>query len=207
MGKLRMDGPNDSKYVRGYLLNDNLGGLGTPNNLFPITATANGLHERSIESTVKDWVNVQNKWAVYTVSIVPRGYDLSHDNRTENWVDADIVARLTYMRPNAGVLEAAESVPVPTIESRHPRGGATSRAIDAAGNETTERVRGPAEPIEQREEDRDTVPLESTRRRATAASGLAPEVRGAFRAAERVRSAAYLASTLTALERARHRRG
>ena len=45
---------NDNKYIKGHLLNDNVGGPGEAYNLFPITAAANKEHERSIESSVKN---------------------------------------------------------------------------------------------------------------------------------------------------------
>ena len=45
---------NDNKYIKGHLLNDNVGGPGEDYNLFPITAAANKEHERSIESSVKN---------------------------------------------------------------------------------------------------------------------------------------------------------
>lgn len=62
-------GPADTRFIRGHLLNDNLGGPGTPNNLFPITAHANSLHHAAIEDSVKKWVNEKRYWVKYTVSI------------------------------------------------------------------------------------------------------------------------------------------
>ena len=56
-------------YVRGHLLNDNLGGVGEEQNLFPITTAANSAHERSIESYVKRWVNDERFWVRYSVEI------------------------------------------------------------------------------------------------------------------------------------------
>jgi len=43
-------------FIKGHLLNANLGGLGLPENLFPITAAANHDHSGRIEENVKDAV-------------------------------------------------------------------------------------------------------------------------------------------------------
>lgn len=59
--------PTTSRYIRGHLLNDNLGGPGRDVNLFPITAKANADHHAHIEKDVKDWVNTKRYWVRYTV--------------------------------------------------------------------------------------------------------------------------------------------
>lgn len=45
-----------SCFVRGHLLNDNLGGFGLKENLFPLTATANDLHKSRVENFVKEYL-------------------------------------------------------------------------------------------------------------------------------------------------------
>lgn len=45
--------PNDQKYIKGHLLNDNVGGEGEARNLFPITADANAKHLVYVEKFVK----------------------------------------------------------------------------------------------------------------------------------------------------------
>lgn len=57
------------QYIRGHLLNQNLGGPGKNHNLFPITRSANAVHETGIESTVKDWVNTKRYWVKYKVAV------------------------------------------------------------------------------------------------------------------------------------------
>ena len=59
----------DSKYIRGHLLNDNVGGPGEPANLYPITADANRTHESEVESHVKKWVNDKRYWVFYSVTV------------------------------------------------------------------------------------------------------------------------------------------
>lgn len=77
MGMLPTDSKHhpdaDTRFVRGHLLNDNLGGPGKPNNLFPITAHANSVHHAEIEKYVKKWVNESRYWVKYDVKI--RGGD------------------------------------------------------------------------------------------------------------------------------------
>lgn len=48
--------PGTKHWVRGHLLNANLGGPNVPPNLFPITGHANGMHLNYVENHVKDWV-------------------------------------------------------------------------------------------------------------------------------------------------------
>lgn len=83
---------NDRKYIRGHLLNHQLGGTGTAQNLFPITASANDSHESQIESRIKQWVNVERKWVRYQVRIANVNVAVIPGRRTSaNKIDADIV--------------------------------------------------------------------------------------------------------------------
>lgn len=45
-----------SSWVRGHLLNHDLGGLALYNNLFPITTSANSEHSQEVEKNVKHWI-------------------------------------------------------------------------------------------------------------------------------------------------------
>ena len=70
IGKLKdAELPTNSNllYIKGHLLNDNLGGKGDTENLFPITGRANADHERDIESEAKTVVNKQGRMAYYRV--------------------------------------------------------------------------------------------------------------------------------------------
>ncbi len=73
--------PNNQKYIRGHLLNDNVGGPGEDYNLFPITANANKEHENKIESVVKQWVNNEKQWVKYEV-------DVSYDKKKNGHIDS-----------------------------------------------------------------------------------------------------------------------
>ena len=83
--------PNKQKYVRGHLLNDNVGGPGEEKNLFPITGYANQEHERSIESDVKDWVNNKKQWVKYTVKVEDIEWKKVHANCKKAYVNCKFV--------------------------------------------------------------------------------------------------------------------
>lgn len=58
-----------SRFIRGHLLNYDLGGPGTDFNLFPITAQGNIDHYNQVEKTVKEWVNDRKLWVSYKVTV------------------------------------------------------------------------------------------------------------------------------------------
>lgn len=62
MGQLVTDPgkSNPSKYIKGHLLNDNIGGPGSADNLYPITAEANRAHYDNVERTLRQWVNTDH---------------------------------------------------------------------------------------------------------------------------------------------------
>lgn len=60
------------KYVKGHLLNENLGGKGEAKNLFPITGKANSQHLKSTEKIIKKWVldkKPTTQWVWYEVKV------------------------------------------------------------------------------------------------------------------------------------------
>lgn len=63
-----------NKYIKGHLLNHNIGGPGKSFNMFPITASANKTHLTAVEKTVKDWVG-KGKTVDYKVEVT--GIDAS----------------------------------------------------------------------------------------------------------------------------------
>jgi hypothetical protein len=83
------------KYIRGHLLNHNIGGVGDAANMFPITGNANSRHLQSTESRVKRWVDVPANWVFYEVTVdgissrlVPGEVEV-----TQNYVNATINCR------------------------------------------------------------------------------------------------------------------
>ncbi|MDZ8257456.1 eCIS core domain-containing protein [Nostoc sp. ChiQUE01b] len=74
------------KYIKGHLLNDNLGGPGSVQNLYPITADANSKHVQQVESIVKSWVNTEGYWVYYKVEVANEKVDLAN-----GVINADLV--------------------------------------------------------------------------------------------------------------------
>ena len=65
-----MDKLPKKKFVKGHLLNANLGGPGADaRNLFPITYSANSYHYHRMEKSVRDQVNTSDYWMKYHVGI------------------------------------------------------------------------------------------------------------------------------------------
>ena len=98
MGRLVTDPskPTTEKYIRGHLLNDNVGGAGSPMNLFPITAKANSDHERLVERPVKHWID-QGYWVTYTVRVNRSRSRLTRPNKAENYVTADFICEAAIL--------------------------------------------------------------------------------------------------------------
>lgn len=57
-----------SKYIKGHLLNHNIGGPGDNTNMYPITGAANSAHHSRVESRVKGWVD-RHYWIYYSVRV------------------------------------------------------------------------------------------------------------------------------------------
>lgn len=111
-------GDADTRYIRGHLLNDNLGGPGTPNNLFPITAHANSVHHAVIESSVKKWVNDKKYWVSYSIAISGDN-SLTQAKAGLNYINSTITAKAsvldTKLKPVSGLTREA------TIESKYKK--------------------------------------------------------------------------------------
>ena len=102
------------KYIRGHLLNENLGGKGENINLFPITANANSRHLHSTEKLVKDWVipkkNKQGKkskqkhYATYEVNAIPTKVILSNKAIAKNIVNSNFICKVE-LKDDTGKVE------------------------------------------------------------------------------------------------------
>lgn len=94
--------PNNQKYIKGHLLNDQLGGKGIAKNLFPITAQANRAHESAIESAAKTLVNNKRQWVKYQV-------DVAYNDKisSKGTVDAQLDATLTEYTSDGTLADSA----------------------------------------------------------------------------------------------------
>ncbi len=59
-------------YIKGHLLNENVGGPAEDHNLYPISGQANSDHKLGPEKTVKGWVNTNHLLVYYAVEVVSR---------------------------------------------------------------------------------------------------------------------------------------
>jgi hypothetical protein len=76
---------NHLKFIKGHLLNDNVGGPGAAFNLFPITADANAKHLSFVEKYVK--AQLDGRYVIaYEVAVADHG---TRQVNTEHAVDAD----------------------------------------------------------------------------------------------------------------------
>lgn len=123
----------DARYIRGHLLNDNLGGPGQAMNMFPITAQANSRHHSTIESNVKNWVNDRRLWVKYAVRIQNIG-PLRPAGGGKGSIDADLVAEAsvlsTRLTPVAGLTRRV------TIASKYQVGDIETASVVQAEDET-----------------------------------------------------------------------
>lgn len=100
MGQLATDPglPANQKYIRGHLLNDNLGGPGSEQNLFPITGAANQAHVQQVESRVKEWVNDYRYWVYYKVTVSQSGSQLQGASAiATNYVSSSFVCEAAVL--------------------------------------------------------------------------------------------------------------
>ena len=94
------------RFVRGHLLNYDLGGPGEDRNLFPITAEANSKHSSKVEQTVKKWVNEDRLWVRYKVSVADatdlmplKGKSGSGLNAINSRLEIEVATLSTKLKP------------------------------------------------------------------------------------------------------------
>jgi len=116
MGLLVTD-PGESspdKFIRGHLLNENLGGLGNAENMFPITGNANSQHLHSTEKIVKTWMTLKQRWAFYEVKVVNISSKLDPNaDKSGNYVNCTFACH-AVLKDAAGKVEEDFSTAVPS---------------------------------------------------------------------------------------------
>lgn len=106
---------SEDKYIRGHLLNHNLGGRGNDENMFPITGNANKEHCGSIETKVKDWIKAEKKsapkkWVQYEVKVTNVKHKLEGGAKSwSNFVDCVFVTQAKLKDGTGQVLEQVSS--------------------------------------------------------------------------------------------------
>lgn len=117
----------EQKYIKGHLLNDNLGGSGDVANLFPITARANRQHEAQVESWIKDKVNLYGYSVHYEVHVTNINDQLAALNPH---IDADFECEAYLIDAAGGHSNRGINK---TIESRYNQNAAPQNGVVAAG--------------------------------------------------------------------------
>ncbi|WDE09538.1 eCIS core domain-containing protein [Thalassomonas haliotis] len=132
MGKLitAPEQKNPSKYIKGHLLNHNIGGPGTGQNMYPITAEANKNHNTSIEEKVKGWVEKQSYWIYYQVNVAGISENIVHANQKhpDNYINSKFVCK-AYIRNTDG---QEHNTATSTIDSIYVKGDASASANEPA---------------------------------------------------------------------------
>lgn len=103
-------------YLRGHLLNHDLGGLGIASNLFPITNTENGVHKNNAELKVKNSLGAGND--VY--------YMVQAQNSTTNYNTPN-----DFMRENPGFIWGANNTGFPVTLGRTSLTGLASHSVES----------------------------------------------------------------------------
>lgn len=117
MGLLVTDPSKSSaeKFIRGHLLNENLGGRGNAENMFPITGNANSQHLHSTESRVKGWMKKTDRWAWYEVKVTNISSKLDAGPKSpQNYVQCVFVCH-AILKDEAGKVEEDFSTSIPSV--------------------------------------------------------------------------------------------
>lgn len=158
---------DEARYIRGHLLNDNLGGKGEDKNLFPITAAANREHDLLIERLVKNWVNVRKLWISYTVEVESDGLKPFPDKKQdspESTVDSKL--KITAAALDTNLEKIPKLTESPSINSRYQPVGVARISKPLKVNKFDEAIINAYAP-KVRSEDKDLAPKLSTRIKPT----------------------------------------
>lgn len=119
--KLTGSGSGPYYFIKGHLLNDNLGGIANQSNLFPITHEANGQHKTYVEEYIKKGVE---KGYVYRYEVNIANIKVK-DESFKSWtgfaVDSDI--EFKFARLDSAHQDVANSAHQGKIESRYESKG------------------------------------------------------------------------------------
>ncbi|MBI1919804.1 MAG: DUF4157 domain-containing protein [Geobacter sp.] len=84
VGKIGKGRYGGETYIKGHLLNDNVGGPGIAKNLFPITTQANSDHKTQVETHVKNLVNKAGCLAFYEVKVIEKAAEALKDVKNDS---------------------------------------------------------------------------------------------------------------------------
>ncbi len=123
-----------SEYIRGHLLNEQLGGPGEVRNLFPITRSANATHEAEMERWVKKWINEDRYWVDYSVEVTG-GEELQTASPTVSFVNSKLELRAAVLATDLSDLMEVKT----TVTSEYEVKATSSEPIDPRHMEEIEK--------------------------------------------------------------------
>lgn len=131
----------EGKYVKGHLLNGDLGGPGNKEaNLFPITYSANSLHYNRIEEWVKSEVNDKHYWMTYKVEIEPGASAVDTANRENSFIHSKLNAEAAYIdadgNPTGSPKKISVTSEIGVSEAKNIADGTSTPGAQQAGNVT-----------------------------------------------------------------------
>ena len=104
------------KFVKGHLLNDNLGGKANKNNLYPITGQANSDHKTKVENKIWDYMQTNTNSAItYTVDVTDRSVvdkNMKLKKNSGSYNDIQTPKATFTCKTTAGTNFAALNVPI-----------------------------------------------------------------------------------------------
>ncbi|HEU4716814.1 MAG TPA: hypothetical protein VFU15_03230 [Bacteroidia bacterium] len=107
-------------FIKGHLLNDNLGGIANEANLFPITHEANGQHKNYVEQYIKKGIG---EGYVYRYEVDIQNIAVDYDNGLNLYsVDSDIA--FSFARLDTSLNDVPGTVHNGRIQSRYENVGA-----------------------------------------------------------------------------------
>ncbi|MEO0468680.1 MAG: hypothetical protein AAF206_03595 [Bacteroidota bacterium] len=125
-------------FVRGHLLNGDLGGPGALDNLYPITSQANSHHFQYVEKPLKAWINDQFAYAYYQVSV-----QQINKGGKEGYAEFHCVAYPLQEKPSGTLVQANHSAPINKVIVSDPgsvSGTADTQNTYALGAAMTEKA-------------------------------------------------------------------
>lgn len=109
---------SEFKYIKGHLLNHNIGGLGNAENMFPLTSNANSQHHSNAESQVKKWVHTEGSYVDYEVKVTAIKSSLNGvQDDPANFVDCTLLCSATHVKEDGTV----EKMSPKTIRSEYTK--------------------------------------------------------------------------------------
>ncbi|HAP63088.1 MAG TPA: hypothetical protein DCR93_27510, partial [Cytophagales bacterium] len=102
-------------YIKGHLLNDNLGGIANEANLFPITHDANGQHKNYVEQYIKNGIK---QGYVYRYEVQIQNVNVGYDSTLSRYtVDSDLA--FDFARLDTSLKDVTGTHHSGVIESRY----------------------------------------------------------------------------------------